>query len=161
MNINILNNCMVMWTSNNYIRMFDLSRREYKQTGVTRRFEDSKGILGHIRSCTNNADGSKVVIIADQIKDNSLSADNKFYIYDVEMDTFFSYACPQGYLPSEAFCDPKDKKLFGVLLIQQSMQEKQANQAQAHTAVSEEQGAENSMLQLQTFFVTSENGIKF
>lgn len=45
-NINILNNSMVMWTSNNYLRIFDLSRREYKQVGVTRKFEDSKGSLG-------------------------------------------------------------------------------------------------------------------
>jgi intraflagellar transport protein 140 len=28
--INLMNNSMVMWTANNYIRIFDLSRREYK-----------------------------------------------------------------------------------------------------------------------------------
>ena len=33
--------------------------------GVARRFEDSKGPLGVIRSCTVNCDGSKVIIIAD------------------------------------------------------------------------------------------------
>ncbi len=39
---------LVLWTKNNYLRIFDLSRREPKQVGVTRRFEDSTGPLGEL-----------------------------------------------------------------------------------------------------------------
>jgi len=46
LNMNVLNNNLVMWTSNNYLRLFDISRREVKQVGVTRRFENSQGALG-------------------------------------------------------------------------------------------------------------------
>ena len=42
-NLNTLGIFLVMWTTNNYIRLFDISRRELKQIGVTRRFEDSSG----------------------------------------------------------------------------------------------------------------------
>lgn len=64
-NLNIMNNSMIIWTQEHYLRVFDLSRREYKQVGVTRKFEDSTGSLGLIRSCAINSDGSKVVIVAD------------------------------------------------------------------------------------------------
>ena len=82
---------MVIWTTNNYIRIFDLSRREYKQVGMTRRFEDSSGPLGKIRQCAINSDGSKVVIVSDKIVENAVSADTKFYIYDVDMDNFINF----------------------------------------------------------------------
>lgn len=58
---------MVAWSSNNYMRLYDLGRREYKQVGVTRRFENADGPLGKIRLCNVSADGTKVGIIADPI----------------------------------------------------------------------------------------------
>lgn len=30
LNVNVLNNHMIMWTSNNYLRLFDISRRDVK-----------------------------------------------------------------------------------------------------------------------------------
>jgi hypothetical protein len=33
---------MALFTSNNYIRIYDISRKEIKQIGITRKFEDSK-----------------------------------------------------------------------------------------------------------------------
>lgn len=81
----IFGNFMVMWTSNNYIRVFDISRREYKQVGITRKFEDSKGPLGDIKSCAINSDGSKIAIISLTKKATS---SNSLMIYDVEIDSF-------------------------------------------------------------------------
>jgi hypothetical protein len=63
--LDIMNNFLIMWTKNNYIRIFTLGRREPKQIGVTRRFEDSSGALGLIRTCAINYNGTKVVIISD------------------------------------------------------------------------------------------------
>jgi len=52
--LDVMNNFLIMWTKNNYLRVFQLGRREPKQIGVTRRFEDSSGPLGLIRTCTIN-----------------------------------------------------------------------------------------------------------
>jgi len=58
---------MAVVTSNNMIKIFDTSRREYKQLGVTRRFEMKAGIsLGEIKDISLNADGKKLCILADQ-----------------------------------------------------------------------------------------------
>ena len=76
---------LVMWTSNQYFRVFDVSRREFKQLGITRKFEDSTGPLGDIKSCSLNCDGSKVGIIALPKKGNVA---NVLMIYDLEIDSF-------------------------------------------------------------------------
>lgn len=56
---------MVAWTINNYFRVFDLGRREYRQVGVNRKFENADGSLGKIRYCCSNCDGSRLGIIGD------------------------------------------------------------------------------------------------
>jgi intraflagellar transport protein 140 len=83
------NNFLVAYTSNNYIRIYDLSKKELKQIGVTRKFEDSKGSLGENIVCNINCDGSKVSIITNVKKDDAF--ENVLYIYDVEFDTFTPY----------------------------------------------------------------------
>lgn len=75
---------MVIWTSNNYFRLYDFSRREAKLLGVNRKFENAEGPLGNIRSCSVNCDGSKVGIIAD----NHGFSNDRFFVYDLELDTF-------------------------------------------------------------------------
>lgn len=79
-----------MYSVNNYIRIYDLARREIKQVGVTRRFEDSKGPLGENITCNINCDGSKVSIIANKAKGDGF--ENVLYIYDVEIDTFTQFS---------------------------------------------------------------------
>jgi hypothetical protein len=57
---------MAVVTSNNMIKIFDTSRREYKQLGVTRRFEMKPGVsLGEIKDISLNSDGKKLCILAD------------------------------------------------------------------------------------------------
>lgn len=51
---------MVLYTTSNYMKIYDLSKREFKQIGVTRRFEDSTGPLGELNKCSVNSNGSKV-----------------------------------------------------------------------------------------------------
>lgn len=84
---------MAVVTSNNMIKIFDTSRREYKQLGVTRRFEMKAGIsLGEIKDISLNADGKKLCILADQQPFPSIRIpDSKFYIYDIDMDNFMEF----------------------------------------------------------------------
>ena len=58
---------MAVFTGNNYIKIFDISRKEIKQIGITRKFEDSKGSLGVIKKIAINFDGTKVGIISEAL----------------------------------------------------------------------------------------------
>jgi hypothetical protein len=84
---------MAVVTSNNMIKIFDTSRREYKQLGVTRRFEMKAGVsLGEIKDISLNADGKKLCILADQQPFPSIRIpDSKFYVYDIDMDNFMEF----------------------------------------------------------------------
>ena len=87
-NFNILNNFMVVFTTKNFMKTFDISRKEFKPIGITRRFEDSSGPLGDIKSCVVNSTGNKIGILANSKKG---STETRFFIYDLEMDSFMSY----------------------------------------------------------------------
>jgi intraflagellar transport protein 140 len=66
-NIDARGRYMAVVTSNNMIKIFDISRRTYKQLGVSRKFEMKTGVsLGEIKDISLNADGKKLCILADQ-----------------------------------------------------------------------------------------------
>lgn len=57
---------MAVITSKQMIKMFDVSRRTYKQLGVTRKFEFKQGeTIGEIKDIALNADGKKLAILCD------------------------------------------------------------------------------------------------
>jgi hypothetical protein len=57
---------MVVITSNSMIKIFDISRRTYKQLGVTRKFEIKNGeTIGEIKDISLNSDGKKLAILCD------------------------------------------------------------------------------------------------
>jgi hypothetical protein len=109
----IMGNFLVIWTLNSYLRVFSITSKECKQISIVRKFEDSKGSLGHIKSCQINSDGTKVGIIANK-PNSSQNASNSFYIYDLEVDNFISYDLGLGKVPVAIFWDRKDKRFFGV-----------------------------------------------
>lgn len=58
---------MAVVTSTNCIKMFDITKKPFKQVGITRRFEKKAGVpLGEIKDISLNADGKKLCILADQ-----------------------------------------------------------------------------------------------
>ena len=64
--MDVKNRYMAAISSNNMIKIFDISRRQYKQIGVTRKFEIKNGEpLGEIKDISLNADGKKLCILAD------------------------------------------------------------------------------------------------
>jgi hypothetical protein len=66
-NIDARGRYMAVVTSNNMIKIFDVSKNQYKQLGVTRKFEMKQGVsLGEIKDISLNADGKKLCILADQ-----------------------------------------------------------------------------------------------
>ena len=107
---------MAVVTSNNMIKMFDTTRRQYKQLGVTRKFEMKADVLlGEIKDISLNADGKKLCILADQQPFPSIRVpDTKFYVYDVDMDNFMEFQSAAGRVPLEAFWDQNDKRLLAI-----------------------------------------------
>ena len=60
---------MAVVTAKSLIKIFDISRRTYKQIGVTRKFEIKSGEqIGEIKDIALNQDGKKLAILADQLK---------------------------------------------------------------------------------------------
>ncbi len=98
---------MAVVTQNNMIKIFDISRRQYKQIGVTRKFEIKNGEpLGEIKDIQLNCEGKKLCILADQSPFPTVRIpDTKFYIYDVDMDNFMEMEVSPNRVPIECFWD--------------------------------------------------------
>lgn len=72
---------LVIWTQSSYIRVFTVSS-DMKQIGQPRRFEDSKGLIGNIKSCAINSNGKKIGIISNRASNTGSNANHSFHIYD-------------------------------------------------------------------------------
>jgi len=107
---------MVVVTSKSMIKMFDISRRTYKQLGVTRKFEIKSGeTIGEIKDIALNSDGKKLAILCDQVPFPSIRIpDSKFYIYDIDMDKFLECKVSNNRVPIEAFWDQFDPRLLAI-----------------------------------------------
>lgn len=83
---------------------------------MTRKFEMKADVpLGEIKDISLNADGKKLCILADQQPFSSVRVpDTKFYIYDVDMDSFMEFQVSGNRVPTEAFWDQGDKRLLAV-----------------------------------------------
>lgn len=63
--IELMGTTLVLWTQSSYIRVFQVGT-EIKQVGSSRRFEDSKGLIGLIRACSVNSNGKKIAIVSNK-----------------------------------------------------------------------------------------------
>lgn len=104
---------MVSWTNESYIRVFAVGN-EVKQTGTSRRFENSKALMGAIKLCTLNANGKKIGIISNKISNSSSVANSCFHIYDLDSDSFVVYNLGGEKVPTLFHWDKKDFRYFGV-----------------------------------------------
>ena len=107
---------MAVVTSKSLIKIFDISRRQYKQLGVTRKFEIKAGeTIGQIKEIALNSDGKKLAILSDQVPFPSITIpDTKLYIYDIDMDNFMQHEVHPNRIPIEAFWDQMDARLLAV-----------------------------------------------
>lgn len=82
-----MGNTLIIWTQLSYFRVFHIGT-EIKQTGQSRRFEDSKGLIGHIKHCSINSNGKKVGIISNKVSSSGSAVNHSFHIYDTDSDSF-------------------------------------------------------------------------
>ena len=172
---------MAVVTSKSLIKMFDISRRQYKQLGVTRKFEIKNGEqIGQIKEIALNSDGKKLAILSDQVPFPSITIpDTKIYIYDIDMDNFLSFEVSPNRIPIEAFWDQQDARLLAVeteyAKLNNDKEEKKTageeSKAEAFNAIKDseieedfrakkEDDATSQVKNLETFFVTTDYGIK-
>lgn len=85
-----MNNHLVLWTQSSYIRIFSIGS-EIKQTGQSRCFEDSKGLIGNIKFCSINCAGKKVGIVSNKVSASGSTVNHCFHIYDIDSDSFVAY----------------------------------------------------------------------
>lgn len=104
--LQIMGNFIVCWTQESYIRVFTIGK-QIKQSGQSRRFEDSKSLIGNIRNCSINASGKKVGIISNSISTTGSSVNHSFHIYDIDTDSFVDYNLGNDYIPIAITWDKK------------------------------------------------------
>ena len=109
-----MGNHLVLWTQSSYIRVFTIGGNDIKQNGHSRRFEDSKGLIGNIKSCSINANGKKVAIVSNKPTVSGSTVNHSFHIYDIDSDSFVGEDLGKEKIPVAVFWDKKEPRYFGV-----------------------------------------------
>jgi hypothetical protein len=93
MNMNRNGSNLILFTSNNYFRVFNMKKRKFQQIGLSRKFEGMGGALGRISFCALNCTGDKVVIIfQDKTGQASYMPSSCFYVFDMNLDSYTKYS---------------------------------------------------------------------
>jgi len=112
---NVLSKYLSIVTNQNYFCVYDITRRNLKQIVSSRKFEKNGESLGEIREACVNIKGNYIAILADTNRDSEMRIpQTKFYIFDVEMDSFSEYEISPNRIPIEILWDQEDPRLFGV-----------------------------------------------
>ena len=106
---------LLVCTSNNYYGVFDISRRNLKQTVMFRKFEKNGNNLGEIREAAVNCKGNLIIFLIDNMVNSEMRVpETKFIIFDVEMDSFIDYEISANRIPIEIVWDFKEPRVFGI-----------------------------------------------
>lgn len=110
-----MNKFLLVSTTNNYFGIFDISRRTLKQIMMFRRFERNGELIGEIRDASINSKGNFICFICDTMANSDVRVpETKFYIFDVEMDSFTEHEISPNRVPIEILWDITDHRLFGI-----------------------------------------------
>ena len=152
---------MVVVTANNTIRIWDVSRRNLKQVGMTWRFERNGETLGDIKHISINGTGKKISIVAEQSPIPSIKIpDTKFYIYDIDLDMFYDHEVDYNRVPTETTWDLEDERL---LAVETEYMKDISKVVRGDLEEEEEEEEEKNVFSgktVETYFVTGEYGIK-
>ena len=125
-------------TTDTLVKLYDLSRREYKLKGMARKFEDKQGQChGIIRGACINLTGTKVALLVDQApKPNIVFPDSSIFIYDSDIDNFMNHDFGNSQIPVDIAWDTFDQRLllvetecFAVVNEEENRVDEQVNQA--------------------------------
>jgi len=142
---------LVASTSRSIIRMWDIRRKEAKQT-IIRKFEEGETSFGEITSLRVNSDGSRISILARNTEKTSttyMMPQSSIYVYDVETDTFMAFDCGPRHYPVGHAWDSTDTRLLGC----------ETKQMIEHKAAAGDILQKIPRAEIITFFATSDKGV--
>ena len=167
---------MAIATSTSMIKVLDVSRRNFKQVGMTKRFERKKNgdLIGEIKAIFLNPDGKKLCILSDQTPIPSIKIpDTKFFIFDVETEAISEAEVGYNRVPIEAFWDQEDPRLLAIeteyikdisrATMDEEPREEDESKAEGDTLAGglfKEEKEEWTGKTVETFFVTRDYGTK-
>lgn len=165
------NKKMVIATNNNFLKIWDISRKSWRSVMMARAFEKNEKALGEIKLMSVNADGTKVYILADAMPIPAIRVpDTKFYIYDVEYDNILEFEISKHRIPVNCSWDKNDPRLLGVEAeyVEEAREDMILEEISPDTAIiPEEQKLDKEEIEdgkyyrmLFTFFISSENGVR-
>jgi len=115
LSFNVLSKYLCIVTNQNYFCVYDITRRNLKQIVSSRKFEKNGESLGEIREAYVNVKANYIAILADTNPNSEMRIpQTRFYIFDVEMDSFSDYEISPNRIPVEIIWDHEDPRLFGV-----------------------------------------------
>ncbi len=104
---------LITWSQSSYIRVFN-SKGDIRQIGDSRKFENTKGLIGTIKSCSISPTGNTIGIISSKIEVSGDSATHSFHIYDRTFDSFIECDLGENKIPVSFYWDQKEERYFGV-----------------------------------------------
>lgn len=112
---NVFSKFLCIVTNQNYFIVYDITRRNLKNIIPARKFDKNGESLGEIRDAFVNVKANYVALLADASHNTEMRyPQTKFFIFDVEMDTFSEYEISSNRIPVEIIWDQEDPRLFGV-----------------------------------------------
>eukprot|EP00276_Gloeochaete_wittrockiana_P002244 CAMPEP_0184673476 /NCGR_PEP_ID=MMETSP0308-20130426/86689_1 /TAXON_ID=38269 /ORGANISM="Gloeochaete witrockiana, Strain SAG 46.84" /LENGTH=1407 /DNA_ID=CAMNT_0027120965 /DNA_START=36 /DNA_END=4259 /DNA_ORIENTATION=- len=112
--LDIGGNFLAVATKNGLIKIWDISRRDAKQIGAGRRFEEGGVSIGVMSSIRVNHTGTRVSILSAIAGSGGIKRpDTKLYVYEVDTDSIVNYDFGPKRYPVSHFWDPSEPKLFG------------------------------------------------
>ena len=168
--IDIMGSFLVMWTQSSYMRVFSIGS-EIKGVSQSRRFEDSKGLIGHIKSCSINSNGKKIGIISNKATNSGSVVSHSLHIFDTENDSFSNYDMGEDKIPVQFFWDKKDHRYFGIQAEvtrnsiakseEQPDDEERDEETDKESNDKVDEPVKSTAREFLTFFYTFETGIRY
>lgn len=106
---------LVMFTTKNYLRVLDISKRELKVIGAIKKLDDIVNIENFsIKTIKMNCDGLLCCILLSIPPKNEKKVQEKFLVWNLENETFAEYLYSDSVIPESCAWETNDKRYFGI-----------------------------------------------
>lgn len=112
---NVNNNYLLVCTKSNYFSVYDIERRNLKILFSFRKFEKDSSDIGEIREAVIDSSGKKIIFLSDFLANSEQRIPDTFFnIYSFETEQYSEYEISTNRVPTEAFFDCYDNRIFGI-----------------------------------------------
>ncbi|PRP89671.1 intraflagellar transport protein [Planoprotostelium fungivorum] len=122
--VHINGNFMIVLSNKNVIKCYDLSRREARQIGHSRSFQE-KSNIGRILKATINSGGTHVALLTEYYPENcsnTRAMNQSLFVYEIERDAVLEHKFAP-HTPIKVSWDLIDARLLGVSCLEEPSEE--------------------------------------